>query len=93
MPSGESMITTLRNNKSQRLSKDRKARKTYSTNSGEKEAFSFDLQTATNEDLVQIRRRMERKEKRKKVRFLIVFVILAVLAFIMTPRVVSYYFH
>ncbi|MFT5751559.1 MAG: hypothetical protein ACI828_002312 [Flavobacteriales bacterium] len=93
MPLGESMITTLRNNKSQRLSKDRKLRNTDWANSSKTETFSFDQQTASKEDLVQIRQRMEAKGKRKLVRFLIVFIFLAVVAFIMAPRMVSYFFY
>lgn len=87
------MITTLRNNKSQRLSKDRKLRNTDWANSSKTETFSFDQQTASKEDLVQIRQRMEAKGKRKLVRFLIVFIFLAVVAFIMAPRMVSYFFY
>lgn len=92
MPSGESMITTLRNNKSQRLSKDRKARNTLSVKAGEKDAFSFDKQTATSADLFEIRHRIEQKEKRSQIRFTVVFVILAAVVFFVILRVFGYFF-
>jgi hypothetical protein len=93
MPLGESMITTLRNNKSQRLSKDRKTRNTDWVYSSKIETFSFDQQTASEEDLVQIRQRMEAKGKRKLVRFLITFAFFAAIIFMMITRLFRYFFN
>lgn len=87
------MITTLRNNKSQRLSKDRKTRNTDWVNSSKIETFSFDQQTASEEDLVQIRQRMEAKGKRKLVRFLIAFTFFAAIIFMMITRLFRYFFN
>lgn len=78
MPLGESMLTTIRSNKSIMLDKSKHFRKTKSV-FDENSKTEFDFPKASPELLMEIKERMRKENKKTRTRSIIIYSVLVII--------------
>ena len=82
MPLGESMLSTIRSNKSVRLDKSKHFRKTKSVY-GENSKTEYDFPKASPELLVEIKERMRKENKKTRTKIFVLSIVLVLIILIM----------